>query len=87
LCESLRTASGPRQHVVATLGKLDARDLTSVGDDHAGWEDFAASLGGRARRKKMRQPELGESPASAASTPAAQWELVNVAALRVERTR
>jgi hypothetical protein len=72
LYESRRTASGPRQHVVATLGKLDARDLASVGDDDAGWDDFAALLEGRARGKKMRQPELGESPAGAASTPAAQ---------------
>ena len=33
----------------------------------------------------MRQPELGESPATAAALPAARWEIANVAALRVER--
>ena len=82
LCESQRTASGPRQRVVATLGKLDSAELA----DDAGWEDLGALLEGR-HEKKARQPELGESPATAASRPAAQWEVANVAALRVERVR
>jgi transposase len=87
LCESHRTASGPRQRVVATLGKLDSTDTA----DDAGWDDLAALLEGRARGKRAHQPELGESPATAATQPAAQpaaqWEVANVAALRVERVR
>lgn len=83
LCESHRTAAGPRQRVVATLGKLDSADLA----DDAGWDDLGALLEGRARGKKARQAELGESPATAAALPAAQWEVANVAALRVERVR
>lgn len=50
LCESHRTASGPRQRVVATLGKLDSAELS----DEAGWEDIGALLEGRARGKKAR---------------------------------
>ena len=83
LCESHRTASGPRQRVVATLGKLDSAELA----DDAGWEDLGALLEGRPRGKKAHQPELGGSPAMAATQPAAQWEVANVAALRVERVR
>ena len=83
LCESHRTASGPRQRVVATLGKLDSAEL----GDEAGWEDLGALLEGRARGKKVRQAGLGGSPETAATQTAAQWEVANVAALRVERVR
>jgi transposase len=83
LCESHRTASGPRQRVVATLGKLDSMEL--AGD--AGWDDLSALLEGRGRGKRAHQPELGESVATAVTQPAAQWEVANVAALRVERVR
>ena len=48
LCESRRTASGPRQRVVATLGKLDSADLS----EDAGWDDLGALLEGRARGKR-----------------------------------
>jgi hypothetical protein len=34
LCETVRTELGPRQRVVATLGKLSEEDLA------AGWEDI-----------------------------------------------
>jgi len=83
LRESHRTASGPRQRVVATLGKLDSAELA----DEAGWEDLGALLEGRALGKKARQAGLGGSPETAATQPAAQWEAANVAALRVERVR
>lgn len=83
LCESHRTASGPRQRVVATLGKLDSAEVA----EDAGWEGLGALLEGRAREKRVRQAELGESPATAATQPAAQWEVANVAAMRVERVR
>jgi hypothetical protein len=41
LCETVRTELGPRQRVVATLGKLSEHDLA------AGWEDIKALLEGR----------------------------------------
>ncbi len=68
LCESHRTANGRRQRVVATLGKLDSSDLA----DDTGWNDLTALLEGRARGKKARHAELGESPATAATQPAAR---------------
>jgi hypothetical protein len=41
LCESVRTERGPRQRVVASLGKFTEEDLL------AGWEDLEALLDGR----------------------------------------
>ena len=43
LCETVRTAAGPRQRVVASLGKLDEHEV----DRDAGWEDMDALLEGR----------------------------------------
>ena len=93
LCESVRTAAGPRQRVVATLGKLDPQDAVP----EAGWEDLSALLEGRARRPRTRQRELGEAaaePGAAARAP--QWEptgpepaegVADLAGLRVGRVR
>jgi transposase len=78
LCESVRTAAGPRQRVVASLGKLTPDDIRP----DAGWEDLRALLEGR---PTARQPELGEKPAS--HNPAEHWEVANIAGLRVERVR
>jgi hypothetical protein len=101
LCESVRTASGPRQRVVASLGKLFADEARP----EAGWEDLRALLEGR---PPARQLLLGQKPATAppaaatcdkatAASPApvqsptaakpARWEVADVAALRVERVR
>jgi hypothetical protein len=41
LCQTVRTERGPRQQVVATLGKFTEEDLA------AGWEDLEALLEGR----------------------------------------
>ena len=41
LCETVRTDLGPRQRVVATLGKLSEQDLA------AGWADIESLLEGR----------------------------------------
>jgi hypothetical protein len=43
LVESVRTARGPRQRVVATLGKLPSLDQ----DQQRGWEQIAQLLDGR----------------------------------------
>ena len=57
LCESVRTAAGPRQRVVATLGKLAGADARS----EAGWEDLRSLLEGRPAAKQMRLGDFGEA--------------------------
>jgi transposase len=80
LCESVRTAAGPRQRVVASLGKLTGGGETRPA---AGWEDLRALLEGRPAAQQMR---LGEKPPPATARQP-QWEVADVAALRVERVR
>lgn len=43
LCETVRTARGPRQRVVASLGKLDEGEAGALRD---GWDDLPALLRG-----------------------------------------
>jgi transposase len=76
LVESRRTASGPRQHTVVTLGKLPGLDEQV----HAGWDRLDDLLEGRT---PARQLELTghDQPA----TPL--WREVNVRGVRVERVR
>ena len=76
LVESRRTACGPRQHTVATLGKLPGLD-ESV---HAGWEALDDLLLGRPSAKQL--PLSGEAPAAAPL-----WCEVDVRGVRVERVR
>jgi len=82
LCESVRTAAGPRQRTVASLGKLAADE----GKSDVGWEHLEALLEGRSI---SRQKELGTSGATAdcAQPESQQWEVANLGALRVERVR
>jgi transposase len=76
LVESRRTACGPRQHTVATLGKLPGLDETV----HAGWEAIDDLLLGRPSAKQL--PLSGEAP------PAPPlWCEVDVRGVRVERVR
>ena len=97
LCETVRTARGPRQRVVASLGKLDAAEVAGL---RGGWEDLTALLRGEApaRPPAARTAELpglesaapsgsASTPTAAPSTPGAQWERADVSGLRVERTR
>lgn len=77
LCESVRTAKGPRQRVVACLGKLDEEDVR-----RGGWEDIETLLSGEALCRP-RQMRFGEGVPS--STP--RWEKVDVGAVSVERVR
>ena len=76
LVESRRTANGPRQHTVATLGKLPGLDQPV----QAGWESLDDLLAGC---PAARQLELGE-PAPL-SRP--EWREVDVRGVRVERVR
>ena len=81
LCEAVRTAQGPRQRVVATLGKLTGEEPLA----EAGWEELDALLEGR---RAPRQWEFGErAPAAATAGEGPRWELVDVRGVRVERAR
>jgi transposase len=77
LCETVRTERGPRQRVVASLGKLSDEDIK------AGWDDLEALLDGR--RPRGQQQRLGET--STANSEQANWELADLSALRIERGR
>jgi len=77
LCETVRTERGPRQRVVASLGKLREEDLA------AGWEDIEALLDGRRPAPKERQLFDPQN----ACEPALGWELADLRNLSVERVR
>ena len=76
LVESVRTPRGPRQRIVATLGKLPGLDE----DERAGWEEITRLLDGRARDRK--QIDLFR-----ATPEPPQWAQVNLSDVRVERVR
>ena len=79
LCKTVRTARGPRQEVVAHLGKEPGLDS---GTRH-GWEEVADLLeGGNAA---PRQGRLGEQLPRARPRP--QWAHVDLRGVRVERVR
>ena len=78
LCETIRTERGPRQRVVATLGKLDEDDL------RAGWDDIEALLDGR--RPSPRQPDLLDGTAESQTQPGV-WELADLSRIEVGRVR
>ena len=79
LVESVRTARGPRQRLVANLGKRPGLDET----ERLGWAHLEHLLDGRepARQGEL-WPETGTAPDSAPS-----WAQVDVQGLRVERVR
>lgn len=76
LCETVRTARGPRQRVVACLGKFSQADLS------AGWEDLEALLEGR-----PPSPKQLDLFSSCKNAPDADWELADLKNLSVERAR
>jgi len=88
LCQSVRTAQGPRQRIMATLGKISGEEADRA-DEQAGWEDLQALLEGRPSDRQGTLKGLGEEEEDTARGGgcASHWELVDVAALRVERTR
>ena len=57
LCETVRTAKGPRQRVVAGLGKLDEEDIRS-----GSWEDFESLLSGKRRPQSSPGPCVFDKP-------------------------
>ena len=79
LCKTVRTARGPRQEVVAHLGKEPGLDRAA----RHGWEEVADLLeGGNAA---PRQGRLGEQLPRASPRP--QWAHVDLRGVRVERVR
>ncbi len=90
LCETVRTARGPRQRVVASLGKLDEAEVAGL---RGGWDDLTALLrGGTPARSPAARtaelPGLESAPPSGSATtvppaPAPQWERADVGGLRV----
>jgi transposase len=74
LVKSVRTARGPRQRIVASLGKLPGLDRQR----QMGWEQIGAALDGRLRHADLFEPREPEPP---------QWATVDVSRVRVERLR
>ena len=87
LCETVRTARGPRQRVVASLGKLDETELAGW---RGGWDDLPALLRGETPRSAPVAVPLPGFTAAEAGIPAdaaPRWEQADLRALRVERSR
>jgi len=79
LCESVRTERGPRQRVVASLGKFTDEDLA------AGWDQLEALLDGR--KPGPRQSRWDADAAALDDAPEPGWELADLSRLSVERVR
>jgi transposase len=77
LVESVRTSKGPRQRVVANLGKVAGLDK----DERAGWDEIARLLDGRPRTA-LQQDLFGDG-----STEHAQWAQVDLSQVSIERVR
>ena len=74
LVESVRTARGPRQRIVATIGKLPGLDR----EERVGWDEIARILSGKPRRQPGLFEALEDSPS---------WANVNISRVSVERLR
>ncbi len=74
LVESVRTARGPRQRIVATLGKLPGLDA----ETRVGWEHIAGILDGKLRQQDFLEPLEPDPP---------EWATVDLQGLSVERLR
>jgi len=74
LVESVRTAKGPRQRVVATIGKLPGLDK----EERIGWEEIGRILTGKPRPESELFTQEEEPPS---------WATVNINKVSVERLR
>jgi transposase len=84
LCETYRTDRGPRQRVVASLGKLDDTEATGLAQ---GWPDLSALLSGEPIARSATTPCFPELARKTELAPTPVWEQVDVRGVRVERTR
>jgi len=73
LVESVRSARGPRQRTVATIGKLPGLDQ----EERIGWEEIRRIASGMPREPKLFEDE--QEPPS--------WATIDVNRVRVERLR
>jgi len=73
LVESVRTARGPRQRTVATIGKLPGLDK----EERIGWEEIGRILTGKQQQDKLFE-KIEEPPS---------WATVNINQVSVERLR
>ena len=74
LVESVRTARGPRQRTVATIGKLPGLDE----ETRVGWEHIVDILDGRVRQRDFLKPTEPDPP---------EWATVDIKGMSVERLR
>ena len=74
LVESVRTIRGPRQRIVATIGKLPGLDK----EERIGWEEIGRILDGKPRPEAALFEAYEEPPL---------WANVNINQVRVERLR
>ncbi len=74
LVESVRTASGPRQRTVATIGKLPGLNK----DERVGWEEIARILDGKPLPTRDLFEKEKEVP---------EWATVNLRKVQIERMR
>jgi transposase len=84
LVESVRTATGPRQHTIATLGKLPGLEARY----QSGWENLDQLLEGADAAQQL-DLHLSNQDAGAAAdkAPPPLWREVDVRGVRVERVR
>ena len=74
LVESVRTARGPRQRIVATIGKLPDLDK----EERIGWEEISRVLTGKPRHQDSLLEKTEEPPS---------WATVDINRVSVERLR
>lgn len=74
LVESVRTARGPRQRIVATIGKLPGLDK----EERIGWEEISRILSGKSTHQGSLLEKTEEPPS---------WATVDINRVSVERLR
>lgn len=74
LVESVRTERGPRQRIVATIGKLPGLDR----EERIGWDEIGRILSGKPRPEPGLFHQIEEPPS---------WATVNISGVSVERLR
>lgn len=74
LVESVRTARGPRQRVVASIGKLPGLDK----EERVGWKEIVRTLNGRTQPQESLFEKTEEPPS---------WATVDINRVSVERLR
>jgi len=78
IVESVRTARGPRQRTVATIGKAPGLDC----GERVGWENIAEILSGRSRPQGSQMDFFKPTPPDPP-----EWATVDLSRVRVERLR